>query len=258
MSWTSAGYSYTKEEIQKTAFAAGCGNGWFWIHKLPNMFLGGYINDDGSYELTFYKAIKSQFDYFMRLTINDQPLFNIQPKDISYKILKLTSKGKLENANRAVIKMYCGDKHCDNGAGGSNGKIILDVQLYKAPTDFILSEGNVTNFTAGIIPTWNEGSRKSKVKITIDTQYKETEENGREVIFYNLESATTYLVQGELYDGVTKLYSNLYITTKYPLVWIFINGKWYLCLPYIFTNGEWKPTKLLVNNNNKWKECDYK
>lgn len=258
MGWTSAGYSYTKDEIQKTAFAAGCGKGWFWIHKLPSMFLGGYINDDGSYELTFYKAITSQFDYFMKLTINDRPLFDIKPKDISYKVLKLTTRGKLENANRAVIKMYCGDKHCDNGAGGSNGKAILDVQLYKAPTNFILTEGQITNFTASIIPSWIEGSKQSTVKITIDIQQKETRDNKKEVLFSNLESATTYLVKGELYDGTTRLYSDLYITTKYPLVHVFINGRWYLCLPYIFTNGVWKSTKALVNNNNKWKECDYK
>ena len=258
MGWTSAGYSYTKDEIQKTAFAAGCGKGWFWIHKLPNMFLGGYINDDGTYELTFYKAIKSQFDYFMRITINDKPLFDIKPKDINYKIVKITSKGKLENTTRAVLKMYCGDKHCDNGAGGSNGKVILDVVLYKAPTDFILSEGEITNFTAGIIPTWKEGTRKSTVKLTLDSDIKNTEDNGKEIVFSNLESATTYLVQGELYDGITRLYSNLYITTKFPYVRIFINGKWHLSLPYVFTKGKWKACKALVNNSNKWKECDYK
>ena len=50
MGWTSAGYSYTKEEIDRTAFAAGCGKGWFWFHKLPNMFLGGYINDDQNWK----------------------------------------------------------------------------------------------------------------------------------------------------------------------------------------------------------------
>ena len=258
MGWTSAGYSYTKEEIDRTAFAAGCGKGWFWFHKLPNMFLGGYINDDGAYELTFYKAIDSQFEYSMKITINDKILFDIKPKDINRKVLKITSKGKLENATKAIIKMYCGDKHCDNGAGGTNGKVILDVQLYIAPKDFILSEGEITNFTAGIIPIWKEGTRKSTVKLTLDSNIKNTEDNGKEVVFSNLESATTYLVQGELYDGITKLYANLYITTMYPFVRIFINDKWHLSLPYIFTKDGWKPCKALVNNNNKWKECDYK
>ena len=90
MSWTSDNYSYTKEEIQPTAYAAGCGKGWFWIHKLPNMFIKGYINDDGTYNLTFYKPRASLFTYSMKLTLNGKTIFSFTPSQINNKVVKVS------------------------------------------------------------------------------------------------------------------------------------------------------------------------
>ena len=32
MGWNTNNFSYTQGQIGSTAFNAGCGNGWFWIH----------------------------------------------------------------------------------------------------------------------------------------------------------------------------------------------------------------------------------
>ena len=132
MGWSSKDYHYTKEEIDKTAYAAGCGNGWYWIHKRPNMFLRGHINDDGSYSLTFYKAITSQFEYFLNISINGTIIFNFPEFSVLNKrTYKKTVTGKLPiGTQRAIVTMHCGDKHCDVGAGVSVGKEILNIDLY--------------------------------------------------------------------------------------------------------------------------------
>ncbi len=130
MGWSSKGYSYTKEEIDRTAYAAGCGKDWYWIHKRPNMFLGGYINDDGTYELTFYKAIASIFEYFIKIWINGKLIFNLKPSDLNHKTKKVTVKGNLNNAPHATVVLQCGAPTCDVGANVANGKKIIDVDLY--------------------------------------------------------------------------------------------------------------------------------
>lgn len=130
MGWSSKDYSYTKEEIDRTAYAAGCGHGWYWIHKRPNMFLGGYINDDGTYELTFYKAITSIFEYFIKIWINGNLIFNLKPFDLNHKTKKVTVRGNLNNASKATVVLQCGAPSCDVGANVPSGKVILDVDLY--------------------------------------------------------------------------------------------------------------------------------
>lgn len=130
MGWSSEGYSYTKEQIDRTAFAAGCGKGWYWIHKRPNMFIKGTIDDDGKYNLTFYKAITSQFNYFLRIKINGKLIFNFGSNDLNWKKVQKSVSGDLGPVPKATLEMFCGDRNCDVDAGKPQGKVILDVDLY--------------------------------------------------------------------------------------------------------------------------------
>ena len=129
MGWSSSGYSYTKDEIGPSAFAAGCGSGWFWIHKRPNMFIKGYINDDGNYELTFYKPNNSSFPYTIQVSINEKQIINLSSSSLHTKYKQQSASGSLYGATEAHVLLKCGAPSCDVGANGS-GKIIISTDLY--------------------------------------------------------------------------------------------------------------------------------
>lgn len=129
MGWSSNGYSYTKDEIGPSAYAAGCGNGWFWIHKRPNMFIKGYINDDGSYNLTFYKPNDSLFEYTIKLEINERLIISLKPSDLNKKYRQQTATGSIYGAIEAHVLLVCGAPTCDVNANGP-GKIIIRTDLY--------------------------------------------------------------------------------------------------------------------------------
>lgn len=129
MGWSSDGYSYTKEEIGPSAYSAGCGNGWLWMHKRPNMFIRGYINDDGAYEITFYKPNTSAFPYTLNLKINGKEMFNFNTTALNNKTNKATARGSLAGAQTASVLLICGAPVCDVGATGA-GKVIIFTDLY--------------------------------------------------------------------------------------------------------------------------------
>lgn len=129
MGWSSNGYSYTKEEIKPTAYAAGCDNGWLWMHKRPNMFIKGYINDDGNYEITFYKPNTSPFPYTLNLKINGKTMFSFSSSALHNRTNKATARGSLAGAQTASILLICGAPTCDVGATGA-GKVIVFTDLY--------------------------------------------------------------------------------------------------------------------------------
>ena len=130
MGWSSNDYHYTKEELKPAEVRAGCCNGWYWIHKRPNMFLGGYINDDGSYYLTYYKPNNSLFEYFIQMEINGNRIFDFKPSELNRRVKQKSVSGKLPpGTQRAKVVLKCGAPVCDVGANTAQGKVILDVDL---------------------------------------------------------------------------------------------------------------------------------
>lgn len=204
MAWSSAGYSYTKEEIGQTAYNAGCGNGWYWIHKRPNMFISGNINDDGTYNLTFYKAITSQFNYTLRFELNGKTIFNYNNTILNYKTRKDSTSGS-GLGTHATLKMFCGDKNCDVHAGGTNGSVIIDVDLYKAPSNLSLTIVSKTGTTISVKPTWNNGSRANSAVIECNNELKEANNSGDIIKFTGLKNNTNYSIICTSSDGITNL-----------------------------------------------------
>ena len=130
--WSSDGYSYTEGQIGSTAYANGCGNGWFWIHKKPNMFLQGSIANDGSYSLRFYKPNSSLFGFTLRIEVNGTTLWSYSITGLNNKeVLSDVKNGNVGAADKVTVRLFCGADSCDVGANAPGGKIILDVTLDK-------------------------------------------------------------------------------------------------------------------------------
>ena len=131
MGWSSEGYHYTKEELKPAEVRAGCCDGWYWIHKRPNMFIQGYINDDGKYSITFYKPNNLLFEYTIRIIINGTCIFSMGPSLLNNKSYKSTYTGSLPaGTQRAIVVLQCTAPVCDVGGNKSGGVVILNVDLY--------------------------------------------------------------------------------------------------------------------------------
>lgn len=131
MGWSSNDYHYTKEELKPAEVRAGCCNGWYWIHKRPNMFIQGYINDDGKYSLSFYKPNDSLFEYCIQIEINGLRIYSFDPAQLNKKVCKSTYNGSLPpGTQKATVVLRCTAPVCDVGANVPSGKVILDIDLY--------------------------------------------------------------------------------------------------------------------------------
>lgn len=205
MGWSSSGYSYTQDQIGSTAYNAGCGSGYIVIHgvlgdfnKGPFMFLKGYVNDDGSYQLTFKKPNTSQFGYSFRITLNSTVLWDFGTySELNNKSYENTITGKL-SATSAKLVVDCGDSGCDFGAHG--GKTIFEVTLYKAPSNLALSCTGRTTRSLTFKASWTAGTKGSTNTVTIGSTRK-TVTNGGTVTFTGLNPNTSYTAVLHVNDG---------------------------------------------------------
>lgn len=233
MAWSSSGYSYTEGEIGSTAYNAGCGSGYLWIHENPNMFIKGTISNDGSYDLTFYKPNDSRYGYNLRLSINDTNILNIEVRTYLGSDGKWHGTGDLDNTTyskqmkgtvkgtEAVVKLFCSKSKCDSGAdiydGASNpvGKEIIRTTLYTAPSVGSLSVTSKTTKSITVKATWTEGSATSTATVNLGSQSGSISSSGSSCTFNNLTHNTAYTISGSLSDGTTTAsYTSISSTTK--------------------------------------------
>lgn len=199
MGWSTSGYSYTQDQIGSTAYNAGCGSGYFWIHTgSPHMFIKGYINDGGAYSFTFYKPNSSHFGYYLKIYACGKLIFDLTASDLNYKTCSQTVSGTFSEAEYNANRTLHADCQANEGCVSS---LSMDgVVYYIAPSNLSLSCTGRTTRSLTFKASWKAGNKGSTNTITIGSTRK-TVTNGGTVTFTGLNPNTSYTAVLHVNDG---------------------------------------------------------
>lgn len=203
MGWPSAGYHYTKEELKPAEVRAGCCDGWYWVHKRPNMFIQGYIlkknrrrytmtihnfgpiyhsesptsmkmtgwvDNDGNYSITFESAFDSEESVFNDSWIiyvgedETNPVMEIPENTIGNNAdFTQTCTGKIDGTH-FYAWAHCGSDGCTDN---TSPLVIADIDLL-IPSLGTIEVTEVTTKSITVKATWTNGiNKESNVKFEL-------------------------------------------------------------------------------------------
>lgn len=199
MGWNTDNFSYTQGQIGSTAFNAGCGNGWFWIHTgSPHMFIKGSVNDGGSYSFKFFKPNSSHFGYYLKIYACGVLIFDLTSSDLDNKKCEKTVEGTFSEAQYNADNTL--HAYCQANEGCVASVAMTGVTFYKAPTGLSLSCTAWSTKTLTFKASWTAGSKSSTNTISIgNTSLSVT--NGGSVTFTGLSPSNSYTATLHVNDG---------------------------------------------------------
>ena len=158
MGWNTNNFSYTQGQIGSTAFNAGCGNGWFWIHTgSPHMFIKGSVNDGGSYSFKFFKPNYSHFGYYLKIYACGVLIFDLTSRDLDNKKCEKTVEGTFSEAQyNADNTLYA---YCQANEGCVASVAMTGVTFYKAPSSPYVSIDSTGTNNIKYTPSWTKGNQ---------------------------------------------------------------------------------------------------
>lgn len=207
MGWSTDGFSYSQSQIGSTAYNAGCGNGYFWIHTgSPYMFIKGYINDGGAYSFTFYKPNSSHFGYYLKIYACGRLIFDLTASDLDNKSCSQTVSGTFSESEYNTNRTLHADCQANEDCVAS---LSMDgVTYYKAPSNISLSISSITAKTATLSSSWTKGSNGGNSATIYATTYNATNTAIADIQKNNSGSVT-------INNGSTATINNLVPNTTY-------------------------------------------